>query len=296
MRTNAETGIIYLAINKINGKPYVGKTIGTLEVRRKSHEGTSRKNQGWVFHKAIRKYGAENFEWMTLSNATPLHELNIMERVWILLMNSQTPHGYNMTIGGDGIVSTDPKYRKRLSKIHKERCADPAQRKRLSEWSKDHWKKPGAKDAWITKRKPIMESEEYRAKLRARNVRLNKDPEYHKKLSTSIRAAHIRSKLDSESPYQKSQRNKERNKQISETLKKHYSEPKNKERLRQQGFKIWKDPKFRQKKSKNSSETMKRLWRDPEFAKKATERWADPEFKKRVTTKAQATRNKNRNI
>lgn len=38
MAAKAKQGIIYLAINRINGKPYVGKTVDSLNGRRKSHE------------------------------------------------------------------------------------------------------------------------------------------------------------------------------------------------------------------------------------------------------------------
>lgn len=58
-------GIIYRIINLINGKQYIGKTINTITERWNKHcyEAFTPQNKGYNFliHKAIRKYGKDNF-------------------------------------------------------------------------------------------------------------------------------------------------------------------------------------------------------------------------------------------
>ena len=56
-------GCIYLVANKVNGKLYVGKTTQTRNARKKAHEKLAMNGNGFVFHKALRKYGLDNFEW-----------------------------------------------------------------------------------------------------------------------------------------------------------------------------------------------------------------------------------------
>lgn len=51
-------GIIYRAINKINGKGYIGLTTRSLQERKDEHIKSARiESDNYYFHKAIRKYG-----------------------------------------------------------------------------------------------------------------------------------------------------------------------------------------------------------------------------------------------
>ena len=57
---------IYKIVNKINGKVYIGKTIYTTAYRWNQHisAATSDKEKddyNYLLHKAIRKYGVDNF-------------------------------------------------------------------------------------------------------------------------------------------------------------------------------------------------------------------------------------------
>lgn len=95
--------IIYKATNLINGKAYIGKTNYSLEKRKNGHLRSS-KNPKTVFHQAINKYGADNFEFVVLEELK-LHKnerLNKREIYYIALLDTKTPNGYNMTEGGDG--------------------------------------------------------------------------------------------------------------------------------------------------------------------------------------------------
>jgi len=90
------THFIYRITNKINNKSYVGQTRQTVEKRFKEHIlGTNHKS---LVHKAISKYGAENFEVETLAtfnNATQ-EEVNECEEKFMKELNTSIPHGYNI--------------------------------------------------------------------------------------------------------------------------------------------------------------------------------------------------------
>jgi len=64
--------IIYIAINTINNKTYVGKTKYSLKEREKQHlQKVSYVDT--VFYRAIKRYGAINFKW------TVIHEIKESE-------------------------------------------------------------------------------------------------------------------------------------------------------------------------------------------------------------------------
>jgi group I intron endonuclease len=95
---------IYLATNRVNGKPYVGKTEKTLETRWKWHLNSARKGGPNLIHRALRKYGDDAFSLQIIERDVPTKErLAELEAIWIILMNSKIPNGYNMSDGGDGL-------------------------------------------------------------------------------------------------------------------------------------------------------------------------------------------------
>jgi group I intron endonuclease len=108
-------GIIYCYTNKLNGKKYIGQTI--CPQKRKAshkHEALTRKYENH-FHRAIRKYGWDVFEYEVLSECEPEH-LNEMETYFILEMQTHKT-GYNTKICQD----TSPATGKKIAAAHKER-------------------------------------------------------------------------------------------------------------------------------------------------------------------------------
>ena len=90
-------GRIYKITNQVNGKFYVGKTMKSLPTRFYNHcYDAINRNSTSYFHRAIRKYGKENFiiEEIELCG----DNLGNREIFWISKLN---PH-YNKTLGGDG--------------------------------------------------------------------------------------------------------------------------------------------------------------------------------------------------
>lgn len=95
------TYYIYKVTNKINGKIYIGKT-GNFKERRWQHERCYEK-EDCVFHRAIQKYGKENFEWEIIDEASGLENAYELEKKYIKEYNSHIKdNGYNMTKGGAG--------------------------------------------------------------------------------------------------------------------------------------------------------------------------------------------------
>ena len=94
--------IIYRAINRINGKSYIGLTRLTLEERKQKHYWNScnpNKNNKQAFYLAINKWGWENFEWQELCSALTLKDLADLEKHFIQEYNTYE-EGYNNTLGG----------------------------------------------------------------------------------------------------------------------------------------------------------------------------------------------------
>ena len=130
-------GIVYLAVNKTNGKLYVGKTTKTLSNRIRGHIRASRSKKHWFFHDALRKYGLDNFEWQILKYCASAMEMNYWESHYIDFFRSNNPHyGYNLTSGGDGCVAS-PEVRKRISESLKGHKHSETTKRKLSEKAKE---------------------------------------------------------------------------------------------------------------------------------------------------------------
>lgn len=95
---------IYKVTNRITGKSYIGLTSNELYERKKSHFHYSFvEPDNSYFHKAIRKYGKESFEWEILEdNISDIALLKEREIFNILKHDTYIPNGYNSTKGGDG--------------------------------------------------------------------------------------------------------------------------------------------------------------------------------------------------
>lgn len=98
---------IYKATNKINGKVYIGFD-SNWPLRKQKHKNKFQK-LNLVFYDAIKKYGWDNFQWdIIYQSLDGEHTLNVMENYFIKEYRSFTgfedSHGYNMTLGGEGVL------------------------------------------------------------------------------------------------------------------------------------------------------------------------------------------------
>lgn len=102
---------IYKITNIINNKIYIGQTRNNIEQRLRQHieasySNSSKKDYYFLLHKAIRKYGKENFKIEIIEEVSAEENLSEREQYWINYYNScileEDSHGYNMTYGGEG--------------------------------------------------------------------------------------------------------------------------------------------------------------------------------------------------
>jgi len=96
-------GCVYQAKNLIDGKCYIGKTILSLARRVTVHKSDAKLGSTYYFHNAIRNHGFESFKWDILYQSNDEKKLLEMEKVFISLLNTIAPNGYNLTKGGEGL-------------------------------------------------------------------------------------------------------------------------------------------------------------------------------------------------
>ena len=114
--------VIYCYTNKINNKKYIGQTSNKLSNRHKQHiresKNENRKSYNLPFHKAIRKYGIENFDLKILHFAESQEELDYFEYFFIRYYNSFVKqNGYNVADGGKGGNKFKGKTEEEMKKI-----------------------------------------------------------------------------------------------------------------------------------------------------------------------------------
>jgi hypothetical protein len=119
---------IYITTNIINGKQYIGD------------HSTNNLDDGYLgsgelIHKAIKKYGKQNFKKEILEQFNTKKEAFDAQEKYINQFNTLQPMGYNISPRGghqvSGGMSEDG--RKKLSEFHKGRKASEETKKRLSE-------------------------------------------------------------------------------------------------------------------------------------------------------------------
>jgi group I intron endonuclease len=91
------TSYIYKATNLLDRMSYIGQSIEPI-IRIKSHYVDK---DNCYFHRALRIYGKENFEWEIIMSG-PESAINDVEIGCIVFENTKIPFGYNMTDGGEG--------------------------------------------------------------------------------------------------------------------------------------------------------------------------------------------------
>jgi group I intron endonuclease len=113
---------LYLITNNINGKQYIGQTIRKLSHRYAEH-CSSVIAKGSLIQRAIHKYGKDNFTMVLIQTCNSQEELDKAEIDAIIKYNTQSPNGYNLSLGGKGgskSLETRAKMRIANKRPHKE--------------------------------------------------------------------------------------------------------------------------------------------------------------------------------
>lgn len=112
------------------GKAYIGFTSQTVEARWRAHQRSARRGSDLVFHKAIRKHGADSFVVDALASFSDRQDALDFEVKMIGQFGSMAPRGYNMTCGGEGCVVLSDDAKASKAKSAKAAYADPEVRAR----------------------------------------------------------------------------------------------------------------------------------------------------------------------
>ena len=121
-------GIVYCITNTVNGKKYIGQTVGSVTKRWKNH--ISDRTGCRLLKNAIAKYGVDSFNVQTIGEAACAEALNDLETQLIVENNTRDRAlGYNLNPGG------------RSGKQHPETVAKRAEALRGRPLSEDHCRK-----------------------------------------------------------------------------------------------------------------------------------------------------------
>lgn len=101
---------IYKITNQINGKIYVGQSIN-IEKRWRQHISDTKTHKDECYiHRAMRKYGVENFSFEIIEKCSK-EELNDREVYWIEYFDSTNREkGYNYGSGGNNFTASQYDY------------------------------------------------------------------------------------------------------------------------------------------------------------------------------------------
>lgn len=119
---------VYKIINIINNKIYIGYTQRLLKVRLRDHFLKAKKGSLSSLHKAIRKYGKDNFNIFLIENFITKQDMIQGEIFYIKKYNTyKSQYGYNDTAGGDGgNTNSGKKFNKKWRiKISKSQAGKP---------------------------------------------------------------------------------------------------------------------------------------------------------------------------
>lgn len=123
-----------------SGKKYIGVSTKGLEQRMKWHrDNTSRKQTSYAIHKAIKKYGFDNFSVEQIASGTVAECLRL-EMDLIRAEQTRYPHGYNLTDGGEGcrgmVVSDETRQKLRVAITGKKPSAETIEKRRIANTGK----------------------------------------------------------------------------------------------------------------------------------------------------------------
>ncbi len=161
-------GSIYKITNTLNGKSYIGQTRhDAVKTRIRDH---LRGKGSQPVKDAIEKYGQDAFTFEILHDGIIPEFLDDLEKEVIAKFNTVSPHGYNLTEGGEGGSHCEIT-RQKLSEINKGKKHSEETKRKLSE----------AHQGQIPWNKGKTHSEEAKRKMSENNPM--KRPEVRRKLS-----------------------------------------------------------------------------------------------------------------
>jgi len=101
---------------------YIGQTTKSLKDRKKEHM-IKANHTDFYFHRALKKYDKNRFEWEIIKKCKNYKELIHLEQLFIKQFNTKVPNGYNMTDGGEGtlnrIIRDETRFKLKIANLGK---------------------------------------------------------------------------------------------------------------------------------------------------------------------------------
>lgn len=176
---------IYLLRNKINGKGYVGQSDQGAQKRFKGHCYDAKNDSPKYLHRAMRKYGIENFELSILETVQTQVEADDAEVKWVLELKT-LPHewGYNLTTGGHKTVHTEESRRRNSESTKRTYQEHPELREAISRTQTGKTISQESKDkSSETHKQRFIDNPELREERRNQRLGYKFPPEFGQKIS-----------------------------------------------------------------------------------------------------------------
>lgn len=189
-----------------SGKSYIGISSKSISDRWAKHvehaKGT--REAGALYH-AMRKYGHAAFDIRLLVVANNWEYLCDLEKAAILVFNTKSPHGYNISAGGEGapnrlVTEAERKAHSIAQKTRFQRKDELAKLKSISEYAiscrygverKPKWSPPPTCPTFTTKLaqslavKQAMSRPDIQGKVKQKAVERANNPEWRTKISVA---------------------------------------------------------------------------------------------------------------
>lgn len=128
---------VYCHTNKINGKQYIGLTGENPPSKRWGSNGINYISCTHFYH-AIQKYGWNNFDHIILRNNLSLEQAKQLESYYIKILNTLSPNGYNLTLGGNYPNLLAPETKEKMRQAHLGKKKNEITKKHMSQAKQGH--------------------------------------------------------------------------------------------------------------------------------------------------------------
>ena len=222
---------IYLTTNKINNNKYIGKRQTNKQISLDSYLGS-----GKLLKQAIKKYGKENFSKIILEECKNADELAEREKFYIEMYNAVNDDSfYNIHEGGNGGNTLKGLSASEMDILRKRRSdkAKALEQHRIDTMSPEEYKKFSEKRLANAKRggeafKKVGHTKEFKDAMRKKFSGEN-NPMFGKRPPDSVIEKLKNGRHDWNKGHKMSQEQKDK---ISASLKKKFSSPEMREKLR----------------------------------------------------------------
>lgn len=175
-------GYIYLVINTVNGKKYVGQTSISIAQRWRQHRWEAKNKSKHPLYRAIKKYGSDKFTVSCLETVIGSRaDLMSAEIRLIGVHDCRSPRGYNLSKGGEGYDSSQPSIRANHDAAVRKSSSTASWRSAQFEGARKRLNDP----EWVKNNqdqlKRMHDSPEWRAKNSKTLKTLHQDPIFQQK-------------------------------------------------------------------------------------------------------------------